>query len=386
MLNLPTKTYWKIGGAVFLLYLAIHYWENISGLAILILQAAAPLLFGLAAAYVINILMKFYERLFLPKSKSGTVKKIRRPLCLLLAILSLAAIIILVTVMIVPELVSCLKTLFALLPQALESIYTFLDDKFNISAVLSESTISIMNGSFNFSSQFDKALEGLLNGVGGAMSSITSVLSSVFSATVTFIVGIVFSIYLLLGKERLTRQVNGLLSTYLKPKYYERFCYVAYNLHKSFSKFIVGQCTEAVILGALCILGMSIFRFPYATMIGTLIGFTALIPVAGAYIGAIVGAVMIFTVSPVKALLFLVFLVILQQLEGNLIYPKVVGSSIGLPGIWVLAAVTIGGGVLGVGGMLLGVPIAAAVYHMLKEDVAKRNVLPQKIDENTENT
>ena len=128
-------------------------------------------------------------------------------------------------------------------------------------------------------------------------------------------------------------------------------------------------CLEAVIIGVLCALGMGLLRLPYATMVGALVGFTALIPVAGAYIGAGVGAFMILTVAPIKAVIFLVFLVILQQLEGNLIYPKVVGSSLGLPGIWVLAAVTVGGGIMGIGGMLLGVPLAAAAYRILRDEV-----------------
>ena len=198
MLNSTWKTYARIGGAVFLLYLAIHYWENLFSLVLIGLKASAPLLFGLACAYVVNILMKFYENHFFHKTKSSLIKRIRRPICLLLAFLSVITIIILVVVMIVPELVSCLKTLFALLPEALESIYVFLDDKFNISAFLSESTISIMNGSFNFSTHFEKALDGILNSMDKAMSSITSMLSSVFSAAVTGLVGLVFSIYLVL--------------------------------------------------------------------------------------------------------------------------------------------------------------------------------------------
>ena len=147
--------------------------------------------------------------------------------------------------------------------------------------------------------------------------------------------------------------------------------YVITILHDCFQRYIVGQCTEAVILGLLCTLGMWIFRLPYATMIGALIALTALIPVAGAYIGGGVGALMVFSVSPMKAVVFLAFLVILQQLEGNLIYPRVVGSSLGLPAIWVLAAVTVGGGVLGVAGMLIGVPIAAACYRLLRNDLNK---------------
>jgi predicted PurR-regulated permease PerM len=151
-------------------------------------------------------------------------------------------------------------------------------------------------------------------------------------------------------------------------------------LNDSFHKYIVGQCVEAVILGTLCVLGMLIFRFPYATMIGTLVGFTALIPVAGAYIGAGVGTFMILTVSPMKAVLFLIFIAVLQQVEGNLIYPKVVGSSIGLPGMWVLAAVTVGGSLFGVFGMLVGVPMAAALYRILKNDMHQREAgkLPER--------
>lgn len=152
---------------------------------------------------------------------------------------------------------------------------------------------------------------------------------------------------------------------------YNKITYVLSIMNDCFRKYIVGQCTEAVILGLLCIIGMLILQLPYATMIGALIALTALIPVAGAYIGAVVGAFMILTVSPIKALFFLIFLVVLQQLEGNIIYPKVVGSSLGLPGIWVLAAITVGGGIMGIFGMLIGVPIVAAIYRIVKNDVNK---------------
>lgn len=196
-----------------------------------------------------------------------------------------------------------------------------------------------------------------------------SAASSFFSSVVAMLVGVIFSIYLLLGKDRLAGQGRRLMSRYLRPSWNRKALYVLGVLNDSFRSYIVGQCLEAVILGTLCTLGMTALRLPYGTMVGTLIAFTALIPVAGAYIGGAVGALMIFSVSPSKALIFIVFLVILQQVEGNLIYPRVVGSSLGLPAIWVLAAVTIGGGILGVAGMLLGVPIAAAVYRLLKDDL-----------------
>ena len=201
------------------------------------------------------------------------------------------------------------------------------------------------------------------------MGAVISTVSSVFSALVTGLLALIFSMYILLEQEDLKRQFGKLLSRYLHPKWMGRFFYVLHTVDDCFHRYIVGQCLEAVIIGVLCALGMGLLRLPYATMVGALVGFTALIPVAGAYIGAGVGAFMIFTVAPIKAVIFLVFLVILQQLEGNLIYPKVVGSSLGLPGIWVLAAVTVGGGIMGIGGMLLGVPLAAAAYRILRDEV-----------------
>lgn len=211
----------------------------------------------------------------------------------------------------------------------------------------------------------------LTSGVGNVMELVVNALSSVFSGVVMALMSVIFSIYLLLGKDTLGKQADRVMRHYLKTGWYKKIKYVLSVLNDCFHKYIVGQCTEAVILGMLCALGMVLLKLPYASMIGALIGFTALIPVAGAYIGGAVGAVMIFSVSPVQALIFLVYLVVLQQLEGNLIYPKVVGASMGLPGIWVLAAVTIGGGIMGVGGMLLSVPIAATVYQLIKDDMNK---------------
>ncbi len=373
MKNINTNKYVGVGVVAFLLYLAIRYWDALFGFVLVALKAASPLIFGLISAYVINILMKFYEKHFFPKSQKKSVVKLRRILCLILAFFSVGAIIVIISVMIIPELVSCIRTLVEAMPKAINSVYVFLNEKFNIDMVISESTKAILRGNFNYERYLQQFIEKFVGGIGGAMTSITTVVSSVFSTTLTVVVGLVFSVYVLSQKERLKWQADKILCTYVKEKYYKRITYFTATLDNSFNKFIVGQCTEAVILGALCILGMTVFRFPYATMIGTLVGFTALIPIAGAYIGAIVGAVMIFTISPVQALLFLIFLIVLQQIEGNLIYPKVVGSSIGLPGIWVLAAITVGGGILGIGGMIIGVPIVATIYKILHDDVRKRN-------------
>ena len=230
-------------------------------------------------------------------------------------------------------------------------------------------TIADSLAQIDWKSRMTDIVKVLTAGVGSTVNVIVNTVTSVASGFVTFFMALIFSIYLLLGKEKLGGQLEKIMGRYLKKEINRKIRYVVGVINDCFHRYIVGQCTEAVILGVLCMLGMMIIRLPYATMIGALIGFTALIPVAGAYIGAFVGAFMILTVAPVKALIFLVFIVVLQQLEGNLIYPRVVGSSLGLPAIWVLAAVTVGGGVLGVPGMLLGVPLTAAVYRLVRNDV-----------------
>ena len=210
-------------------------------------------------------------------------------------------------------------------------------------------------------------------GAGGMLNSVVGIATSAMGILVRMLIGFIFALYLLFSKERLEQQGLKIMNAYLKPTQRETVLYVLRTVHEAFTNFIVGQCTEAVILGVLCALGMKLLQLPYAVMTGTIIGVSALIPVAGAYIGGALGAFMIFTVAPSKTIVFLIYLVILQQIEGNLIYPRVVGSSIGLPGLWVLAAVTIGGGVMGVSGMLLGVPLCAAAYRLFADQVNSRN-------------
>ncbi len=356
---------------IFVLYIAIRYWDDAVNLLLLALGAASPLIIGAAIAYILNILMSFFEKYYFPKSKSKFVNGSRRVVCILLAFLSLIGIIALIIGIVVPELINCGKHLFAEVPAAVMNLLAYLEKNEMIEQYVIMIEDYLVN---NFSGMEDKLMSGaqsVLSGVGGVMSSVVSVVGNVFSSVITFLVAVIFSIYILLGKEKLGAQARKLISTYCKKRA-DKIFYVVRTLDYSFHHFIVGQCTEAVVLGVLCMVGMWIFRFPYAMMIGVLIGFTALIPIAGAYIGAGVGAFMMLTESPLTALLFIVFIVVLQQLEGNLIYPRVVGSSIGLPGIWVLAAITVGGGLMGVFGMLLAVPLVAAAYKLIREDVKKR--------------
>ena len=369
-----TKTYAKIGIGIFLLYLCIHYWSDVAGLFGAVIGAAAPLLIGCVIAYIVNILMSFYERHYFPKAKKAMLVKSRRPVSMIAAIVTLIAVIVLVIVLIVPQLSACVQLLLAEIPDALKSFVVWLEKL----GILPEDIINYLSR-IDWQSKISQIISVLTSGITDIVSVAVGVASSVFSGIVTAFLSIIFAIYLLLGKDKLGRQFDKLMKRYMRPKWYDKTIYAVNIVNDCFHRYIVGQCTEAVILGLLCALGMWILRLPYAAMIGALIAFTALIPVAGAYIGGGIGAFMIFTVSPVKAIIFVVFLVILQQLEGNIIYPRVVGSSMGLPGIWVLAAVTIGGGVMGVGGMLLGVPLAATAYRLLKDDVNKeRTDLSQK--------
>ena len=371
------KQEWKeplrFGVVLFALYLAVHYWESLAALTALAASAAFPLALGAVIAYAVNILMSTYEGWYFPNSKKTAVAKSRRPVCLVLAYASLVGIVALIVRMILPELIQSVSLLLQELAPILQELSVKLNESLGPNQLADLAGLFASDGTVNWHELAAKAVNFLLAGLGGVMGSLMSFLSAAVSTAFTAIVSIIFSIYLLMGKENLSRQCALVLKTYLKPSWYSRLSYFLETLHNCFRRFVVGQCTEAVILGLLCMGGMLLFHFPYASMVGTLIGFTALIPVAGAYIGAGVGAFLIFTISPFKALLFLLFISVLQQLEGNLIYPKVVGSSIGLPGIWVLAAVTIGGGVLGIGGMLLAVPLAAALYQMLRDDVARRN-------------
>ena len=352
-----------------MLYLCIHYWGAVSGFLGAFLSALLPLVTGFAIAYIINILMSFYERHYFRRhSGSRIVRKTRRTVCLIAAILTLCGLGVLIIMCVIPELISCVQFLISAVAPALEKL---LESKFVSEHLPSELYTALAD--VNWEQLVSRVVQFVVSGLGNTARALVTAISSVVSVAATTFISIIFSIYLLYSKEKLQKQCRRLLDIYI-PKGQKQVSYVVSVLDDCFHRYIVGQCTEAVILGILCTIGMLIFRFPYAAMIGALIGFTALIPVAGAYIGAAVGAVMILTVSPLKALLFLVFIVVLQQLEGNLIYPKVVGKSIGLPAIWVLAAITVGGSLMGIAGMLISVPVTAALYRMLKEDMRRQGL------------
>ena len=374
MLKLPWKTCLRAGITVVVVYLACTYWPKLTHAVGVALSAASPLLVGAVIAYVANILMTFYERHFFVKRKEPIWRKIRRPACMALAFLTAVVAIVWMLTTVLPELGRCVEMIIASLPAALNKAYTWLDERFQVGEMLKEMNLAMPGADFDWKSAITSAVNFVMTGVGGAVGVAVTAVSSVFSTVVTLFLAIVFAIYLLSGKEKLSAQFIRLSRTYLGDKITDRALYVLRVVDESFHSFIVGQCTEALILGAMCFIGMMVFGFDYALTISVLVGFTALIPIAGAYIAAAAGAFMIFVNDPLQALLFLVFLVVLQQVEGNLIFPRVVGSSIGLPGVWVLAAVTVGGGVMGIPGMLIGVPLASAAYRMLSRDARAREM------------
>lgn len=371
---LQWKTCLRAGVTVALVYLAIHYWGPVSAALGVLIGAAWPLLLGAGIAYVVNILMRFYETHIFRKCNRPLFLKLRRGGCMVAAYLTILVIVGLIVGLIVPELIRAIQLLINETPALIDRLYGELMKNPEIAQYLPNAEANLGELGADWQQLLTRVLEWLGGGWNGLMNSVVATVSGVFSGAVTLVMGFMFSFYILYGKEKLGRQVRRLMRTYLKPAWCERTFYVLNVLDDSFHRYVVGQCTEAVILGTLCMLGMLAFSFPYATMIGALVGATALIPIAGAYIGAGVGAILILTVSPMEALLFLVFIVVLQQLEGNIVYPRVVGSQLGLPALWVLAAITVGGNVMGIGGMLLAVPLTTAIYRLVRENVRKREL------------
>lgn len=377
MERITSKKLWKAGLILGAIYLCITYLHEIGAFIGTLLGVLSPLITGCIIAFVLNLLMKRLESWYFPHSQNQFVIKSRRPVCIFLSMLTWALILALICTLVIPELVSSFALIGKEIPPTLEWLYHFVSD--NLDGIPSLQQL-LLNLNLNWSVLVQKLISYISLGVGDVINTALAVITGVFGLLTNLLIGIIFALYLLLDKERLLRQFSRLFEAHLKPKKYQQFLRLMRTANESFSSFIVGQFTEAIILGLLCTAGMFLLRLPYAAMTGAVVGATALIPIVGAYIGAGIGAFMILTVDPMKALFFLIFLIILQQIEGNFIYPKVVGTSVGLPGIWVLAAVIVGGGLFGIFGMVLGVPLAATIYKVLKNRVSRKLDHPAKQD------
>lgn len=369
MKSIETKKIVKFTAAAVIGALLVVYFGQILTFAGLCLHVLSPLILGGALAFVLNILLKKLEKIYFPNSHRRLVQKSRRPVCIVLSIVLLLLIIMLIIRIVVPELFSCLQIMWQAVPPLFEKGRLWLLEHSDQLPAVQE---ALQNSNIDWQGMLKNTLEAVWNGAGGAVSSIVSVVSGMIGGIAQVAIACIFALYLLAGKERLLSQLQRLLRAYVRPDIRDKIQTVCTTANDTFSKFIGGQFTEAVIVGVLCTLGMLLLRFPYAMTIGIVVGVTALVPVVGAYIGAVLGAVLIASVSPLQALLFLIYLVVLQQLEGNLIYPRVVGPTVGLPGIWVLAAVIVGGGLFGVTGIFLGVPLAATIYKLLSHETSRR--------------
>lgn len=358
---------------VFTILILIALWKYTLVLDLLsfIFGILFPFLLGGAIAFVLNVPMNFIERkVFAPAVEKGNkaVEKLARPLSLIFTLLFVLGIILLVLMVVIPELGTTLISLGASIQDSLPKLLDWLEEVFANNKEV-QSWISSLE------MDWEKMLEEVVNffksGVGVAVGSTFSAAKSIISGLSTFFIAFVFSCYILLQKGKLRVQVQKVFYAYLPEKWVQRTLDIFSLTYKTFSNFLTGQCVEAVVLGAMFVVAMSVLRLPYALLVGVLIAFTALIPIFGAFIGCAVGAFLILMVDPMKALIFVILFLVLQQLEGNLIYPKVVGNSVGLPSIWVLAAVSVGGSLMGIVGMLIFIPLVSVLYTLFRENVYK---------------
>lgn len=356
-----------------LLVLAIIYSQEVLRGAAFLVGIVSPFLVGGVMAFVLNIPMRAFEEKVLGRWQGKSAGKVKRPLCLTLSIVSVAVVLALVVGTVVPQVVSTASEIGRKIPAFTEEVMEGVDRLAKDYPELTRQIDQLELTEINWDSMLDSVIDFLKNGAGDVLNSTVSVASGIISGIMNTVIAFIFALYVLTQKEKLAEQGRRILSAYLPDKVGAKTLEIFSLLHKNFSSFITGQCLEAVILGTMFVVAMSLFGMPYALMVGVLIAFTALIPIVGGFIGCAVGAFMILIDNPLQALWFVILFLVLQQIEGNLIYPKVVGNSVGLPAIWVLVAVSVGGSLFGIAGMLFFIPLMSSGYALLRESVNDRN-------------
>ena len=334
-----------------------------------------PLLLGCGFALVLNVPMRFFEALLWKNAKKKWLMNLRRPAAFLISLILILGILAGIIWLVIPEVIGAVTVVVQAIIERVQAL----------SGMTPEQVSQLPFGEWILNADWNGLLQHLQtwvqnqggNIVNTAVGTISTVVSGVFNVFISFI----FSVYILFSKDTLKQQAARLVRAWLPQRFGEGVIHVSAVANRVFRNFISGQTTEAAILGTLCMVGMFILRLPYAPMIGALIFVTAFIPIVGAFIGVGVGAFMIVTIDPIKAIVFVVFFLVLQQLEGNLIYPRVMGSKVHLPGLWVLVAVTVGGGIGGPLGMLLSIPVASTVYTLVKEATLSREKKLAQISE-----
>lgn len=352
-----------------LIVLAIVNFDRLKNIFSYLLAISMPIILGFIIAYVLNIPMVMLEKLYFPNSDSIVIKKTRRPVSILVSIIIITIVLIFILNLVIPQLISVFGRIIEIIPLLANGIQNWVIENEEIFPPLAEFVETFQIDWQNIVTNMISIANRFTTNI---IETTLSTVGSVFSIVVNLFLSLMISLYVLMSKETLGRQFRILSETYLPERGHKGLMYVLEVTDFSFRHFITGEVLEALILGSLVTVGMWIFQFPYASMIGALTGVTALIPVLGAYISGAIGFIMIFVDSPIQALTFLIFIIVIQQLEGNLIYPRVVGGSIGLPGLWVLISITIGGGLLGIWGMLLAVPLVSTLFKLLKNDIEYR--------------
>lgn len=359
------REYLLLGVALLTAWLLFSHLGDVVGFAQKLWLILSPFLVGASLAFVLNVPMGFFERKWLKGlDRKPQLAKLKRPLALVMVLVLTVLVIYLVLALVIPELIATVETLVRAIPVAVQKLDAWLSQyEVQLGEWLNEK-LTFPTGD-ELTAMVQKALDIAMKGVALSGSLIGSVYTNILDVFFT----LMFIIYFLLGKERLAAQTKRLMQAYLKPERVEKILHVAALSRRTFASFITGQCLEALILGGMFFIVLSLLRMPYALLISVFIAVTALIPVVGAWIGCIVGVVLILVVNPMQALAFLGIFLLLQQLEGNLVYPRVMGNAIGLPSIWVLLAVVLGEGLMGILGMLLFIPLTSVAYQLLREDV-----------------
>ena len=334
-------------------------------------QIIFPFILGGAIVFVINVPMSFLEKKIFEniKKENKAARKLARPVSLLLTIVLVVGVIALVMIGVIPQLTKTMGSLMINITDFIPQIKIWIRDFFHDNREIMKLVDQVQ---FNPDQAIRWGISLLGNGAGNMMNTTVSAVGSVVSGLATFFIAFSFACYVLFQKEKLHVQVRKVLFAFLPKQKADAFLKVCSLTYRTFANFLTGQCLEAVILGCMFVVTLSVLRMPYALLIGVLIAFTALIPIFGAFIGCAVGSFLIFMVSPKQAIIFIIVFLVLQQIEGNLIYPHVVGESVGLPSIWVLAAVTIGGNLMGIVGMLVFIPLLSVVYTIFRKVVYQR--------------
>lgn len=356
-----------------LLVLGIIYSQQVFWGVGFLVRIITPFLAGGAIAFVLNIPMKAFEEKLLGRWRGKGAGSVKRPLCLVLSMVSVLLVLSVVVGTVVPQVASTASEIGKKVPVFMDNVAEELDKLAKNNPELMRQIDKLDLEEINWDSLLGNVIDFLRNGAGDVLNSTVSVASGIISGIVNVVISFIFALYILAQKERLGDQGRRILTAYLPEAVGRKALEICSLLYRNFSSFITGQCLEAVILGTMFVVSMTVFRMPYALMVGVLIAFTALIPIVGAFIGCGVGAFLILIDNPLQALWFVILFLVLQQVEGNLIYPKVVGNSVGLPAIWVLMAVSLGGSLFGVSGMLFFIPLTSSCYALLKESVNRRN-------------